>query len=89
MRKIAALQCPNERWQLLVVEAERVRFIGVYIRPRSTKARWKDLLATITRYRANSRPTIVFGDLNAHHRLWKTDTSDAGGRALHSWLTTQ
>lgn len=89
MRRVAALQSATNRWQMMVVETERTRVIGIYMRPHSTRADWKDLLGRITQYRAKSRPTIVAGDFNVQHRTWTKGKTDVGGRALHAWMNEQ
>ena len=86
MKRVAAVQCPNDRWQILVVETDRVRMIGIYVRPKTTRADWLLFLAQLEHFKANVRPTIVCGDFNAHHTAWTKGPRDAGGTALHAHL---
>ena len=84
LKRIASLQCPHARWQMLVVETDRLRIIGVYIRPKTQRPDWLQLLARVRQYTANIRPTIVCGDFNAHHPEWTTGKADAGGSCLRT-----
>ena len=87
LKRIASLQCPRARWQMLVVETERLRFIGVYMRPKSQRAEWLQFLGKLNQYKAKSRPTIVCGDFNAHHPDWTRGKTDAGGTALRAFVS--
>ena len=70
---------------MLVVETDRIRCIGIYMRPKSQREHWLQLLARVEQFKAKSRPTIVCGDFNAHHPDWTRGKTDAGGTALRAF----
>ena len=87
LRRLASLQCSKARWQMLVVETDRLRFIGIYMRPKSQREDWLQLLARVEQFKAKSRPTIVCGDFNAHHPDWTRGKTDAGGTSLRAFVS--
>lgn len=82
MKRLAAVQCPRDFWQMLVIETDTLRIIGLYVKPKTPRSEWEALLAKLNHYKAHVRPTVVCGDLNAHHPAWTTGSRDAGGTAL-------
>ena len=86
MKRIASLQGKSKKWQMLVVETDQLRFIGVYAKPKMPRPDWLELLTRLDTYKANSRPTLVCGDLNAHYSAWTEGTSNPGGEALRRHL---
>ena len=86
LKRVAALQGKEKKWQMLVVETDRLRLIGVYSKPKMPRPDWLELLSRLDTYKANSRPTIVGGDFNAHHSAWTDGITSPGGEALRSHL---
>ena len=86
MKRIASLQGKSKKWQMLVVETDRLRLIGVYAKPKMPRPDWLELLSRLDTYKAKSRPTIVTGDFNAHYCAWTDGTSSPGGEALRNYL---
>ena len=56
LKRVASIQCPRDRWQLLVVDTDRLRLIGVYVRPKTSRADLQQLLMTLHSYKANVPP---------------------------------
>ena len=86
LKRIASLQGKTKKWQMLVVETDRLRLIGVYAKPKMPRPDWVELLARLESYKANSRPTVVSGDLNAIYSAWSDGTANPGGEALRKHL---
>ena len=82
LTRIASLQGVNNNWQMLVIDTDRLRFIGIYAKPRMPRADCIIMLKHLDNHRAATRPTITCGDFNAHYRLWTPGASDAAGEAL-------
>lgn len=82
LKRVASLQGENQNWQMLVVDNERLRMIGIYAKPRMPRADWLVLLKHLDSHRAATRPTVVCGDFNAHYHAWNAGASDAAGQAL-------
>ena len=86
LTRIASLQGVNKNWQMLVVDTDRVRLIGIYAKPRTPQEDWCILLKQLDSHRAATRPTVACGDFNAHYRAWNAGASDAAGQALRKHL---
>ena len=86
LTRIASLQGVNNNWQMLVVDTDRIRLIGIYAKPRTPREDWRILLKHLDKYRAATRPTVACGDFNAHYRAWNAGASDAAGQALRQHL---
>lgn len=70
LKRIASLQGKTKKWQMLVVETDWLRLIGVYAKPKMPRPDWVALLSRLESYKENSRPTVVSGDLNAIYSAW-------------------
>lgn len=71
---------------MLVVETDRLRCIGIYMRPKSQREHWLQLLGRLEQFKAKSLPTIVCGDFNAHYPDWTRGKTDAGGTAVRAFV---
>lgn len=86
LKRIASLQGKAKKWQMLVVETDKLRFIGVYAKPKMPRPDWVELLTRLEVYKAKSRPTVVSGDFNAIYSAWTDGTANPGGEALRKHL---
>lgn len=86
LKRVASLQERDKNWQILVVETDRLRLIGVYAKPKMPRPAWMELLSRLDTYKANWRPTIVGGDFNAHHSAWTKGAMSPESEALRCHL---
>ena len=88
LRRVAALQDPGKRWQILAVESPGLRIVTVYIKNKTAAATWAQFLSEVHKLKHSSRPTVVCGDFNAHHSDWSAGTKNScGGTAIKQFTS--
>lgn len=70
LRREAAFEGNNQKWQILVVKTRGSRMIGIYASPSASADDWNELDVQIRRVRRLGGRSGVCGDLNARHTSW-------------------
>ena len=82
-RRVAALQDPGGKWQLLAVEIAGVRLLGGYVKPKTNAATWEQFTQQLRNLKHATRPTVACGDFNAIHTDWSASKRNSlGGVAI-------
>lgn len=87
VKRVAATQCNEGKWQILVADVGKLRLVDIYISPRAIKWHWKEFLRMLSEYRRHSHSTVVCGDFNARYKTWsKYGSENTGGMQLSRYL---
>lgn len=72
------------RWQLIVIEVDGIRCIGLYASPEATPEDWVEILVHVKCHRRGR--TVLCGDFSASHPSWGERCSNHAGNVVQEIL---
>lgn len=86
LSRLAVRQGATENWQILVVETQSSRSIGLYVAPKTMKTAWATILKHLTEFCAKFHPAVVCGNfVLASARGRQAPQTQEGRRCGFTW----